>query len=181
MYNYVGDISKLAQNIVVSYMKSFNVAVDATLGNGHDTDFLSDNFKQVFSFDIQKSAVDNYRRKEKENVVLIHNSHERLSDFVDCKVDCIMYNLGFMPGGDKAITTLAESTISSLKEALKLLNCGGIITLAIYPGHEEGKREEEAVLSFVRSLSKREYGVMLHSFINRNTPPMLLIIEKNSL
>jgi SAM-dependent methyltransferase len=180
LFNYIGDISNIAHDIIKRYLKNFDAAVDTTLGNGHDTDFLSNNFKKVFSFDIQNSAVENYRVKARDNVILLNSSHENLRAFIDCKVDCIMYNLGFLPGGDKSITTVANSTLASLQEALTLLNPGGIISIAIYTGHEEGKREETMILDFVKVLSKRDYGVLLHSFANRINSPMLVIIEKMS-
>jgi hypothetical protein len=178
LFNYIGDISNIAHDIIKRYLKRFDVAVDATLGNGYDTDFLSNNFKKVFSFDIQSSAVENYRVKNKDNVILENRSHENLKEFINCEVDCIMYNLGFLPGGDKSITTTVSSTISSIKEALTLLSAGGIISIAVYNGHEEGKREETAILDFVKNLPKKQFAVLLHSFINRINAPMLIIIEK---
>jgi SAM-dependent methyltransferase len=178
LFNYIGDISNIAHDIIKRYLKRFEVAIDATLGNGYDTDFLSNNFKKVFSFDIQSGAVENYRVRNKDNVILENRSHENLKKFVNCEVDCIMYNLGFLPGGDKSITTTVSSTISSIKEALTLLSPGGIISIAVYNGHEEGKREETAILDFVKSLPKNQYAVLLHSFINRINAPMLIIIEK---
>ena len=179
MFNYVGDISNIAQHIIKKYLNNFDAAVDATLGNGYDTDFLCNNFKKVFSFDIQNGPIENYKVKNRDNVTLVNSSHENLKAFINCKIDCIMYNLGFLPGGDKSITTEATSTILSIKEALTLLSPGGIISIAIYTGHEEGKIEEVAILEFVKNLPKREYGVMIHLFINRTNSPMLVIIEKN--
>jgi SAM-dependent methyltransferase len=179
LFNYIGDISNIAHDIIKRYLRNFDSAVDATLGNGYDTDFLSNNFKKIFSFDIQNSAVENYREKKRDNVILVNSSHENLKAFVNCQVDCVMYNLGFLPGGDKSITTQAHTTIASIKEALKFLNPGGIISIAIYTGHEEGRKEEALILDFVKNLPKRHYGVLLHSFINRMNCPMLVIIEKN--
>lgn len=181
MFKYVGDISKIAQSIIISYSASFNTAVDATLGNGYDTDFLSRNFKKVYSFDIQESAIKNYESKKKDNTVLIVDSHENFKTYINEKVDCIMYNLGFLPGSDKHITTTVESTVKSIKEGLELLNLGGLMTIAIYIGHEEGKREKDAIMNLLTNLSKKQYGVMLHSFLNRNSSaPLLAVIEKNS-
>lgn len=178
MFNYVGDISTISHDIIKRYLKNYNAAVDATLGNGHDTDFLSDYFNTVYAFDIQQTAVKNYKPR-RDNVILINESHEYLKDFVNDRIDCIMYNLGFLPGGDKSITTIADSTIASLTQAIAMLNPGGMISIAVYTGHKEGKQEEKAVLDFVSSLPKRNYGVMMHSFINRKDSPFLIIIEKN--
>ncbi|WP_396276634.1 tRNA (mnm(5)s(2)U34)-methyltransferase [Haloimpatiens lingqiaonensis] len=139
MFKYGNSISGLAQDIIKDYCSNFDVAIDATLGNGHDSDFLSSIFKKVYSFDIQSYAVENYKNRGKENVVAINSSHEYIDKYVIDRVDCVMYNLGYLPGGDKNITTKAQSTLESLDASLKLLNSGGIITICIYWGHEAGK------------------------------------------
>lgn len=180
MYRYVGDLSNLAHNIIKNYCSSFEIAVDATLGNGYDTDFLSTTFNQVFCFEIQKAAAESYRARNKENVVIFNDSHENILTHINIEVDCVIYNLGYLPGGDKHITTKADTTIESLKQALKILKPGGIISISIYIGHKEGEKERDKIMQFVNELPKSEFGAMLHTFSNRNTKaPMLLIIEKN--
>jgi 16S rRNA C1402 N4-methylase RsmH len=179
VYKYVDNISKLAQNIIAENISRFNTAIDATLGNGYDTDFLSEAFKQVYAFDIQSEATEKYKLKNKDNVVLINSSHDNIMDFVKEGVDCVVYNLGYLPGGNKNITTIASTTISSIKQSLNLLNPGGIISIAIYPGHEEGMREKDVVLNYASMLPKEEYGVLVHYIANRNNSPLLVIIEKN--
>ncbi|WP_426349408.1 tRNA (mnm(5)s(2)U34)-methyltransferase [Alloiococcus sp. CFN-8] len=179
MFNYVGDISALAQNIIKEYCSEKIVAVDATLGNGYDTDFLSDNFLRVYSMDIQKKLVDAYMKKEKEQVVLLCDTHDKLDQYVKEEINCAMYNLGYCPGEDKEITTMAQSTLVSIKKALSLLKSGGIITIAIYVGHDEGKNEKSVILDYLRTLPKDTYGVMLHEYINRSAiSPKLAVIEK---
>ena len=37
MYRYVGDISKISQNIIKDYLENKEVAIDGTLGNGNDS------------------------------------------------------------------------------------------------------------------------------------------------
>ncbi len=179
LFNYVGDISSLSHDIIMRYLKNFDAAVDATLGNGYDSDFLCEKFKSVYAFDIQKTAVENYYIRCKDNITLINDSHANFKTHINSKVDCIMYNLGFLPGGDKSITTTAETTLLSIEEGLAMLNPGGIISIAVYTGHNEGMKEKNMILDFAKKLSKREYGVLLHSIVNRNNSPMLVIIEKN--
>lgn len=179
MFKYVGDISLISHNIISSFLENKNVAIDGTLGNGYDTDFLADNFKKVYTFDIQKEACDSYKEKNKENVNVICDSHHLFKQYVNEEVDCIMYNLGFLPGGNKEITTLHETSLKSICEGLELLSSGGIMTICIYRGHNEGKREETCILEYVENLDKSRYGVMLHSFMNRkNNAPILVVIEK---
>jgi hypothetical protein len=181
MFNYTNNISNLAHSIIRNYCREFNTAVDATLGKGNDTNFLSIFFDKVYAFEIQKNAVDNYLsiNNSLTNVTVINDSHEHISKYVTDEIDCIIYNLGFLPGGDKSITTRKDSTIHSIKEGLLLLKNGGLIIIAMYTGHHNGNEEAEAILSFAKNLSKKEYGTMHHTYVNReNNPPSLLVIEK---
>ncbi|MGV3025845.1 tRNA (mnm(5)s(2)U34)-methyltransferase [Clostridium thermobutyricum] len=184
MYSYIGDISKIAQNIILNYVKNKNIGVDCTLGNGHDSDFLKSNFKKVYSFDIQKSACEKYSNNNYDNVIVINNSHSEIIKFIEEKnVDAIMYNLGFLPGSsNKSITTTYDTTIKSIEEGLKILSPGGIMTICIYIGHDEGVKEESCIMEFVKKLPKNKFAVMEHKFLNRNNlAPKLIIIEKNNI
>lgn len=179
MFKYVGDISKIAHNIIKSYSENNNVALDGTLGNGFDCNFLSELFKTVYAFDIQSTAIENYAKKNKENVILINDSHENITTYIKEDIDVAMFNLGFLPGGDKSITTKSESTIKSINSTLELLRSGGIITIAVYVGHDEGKKESVELLTFISQLPKDIFGVMTHRFVNRNdNAPFLIVIEK---
>lgn len=178
MLRYTGNISLLSQHIIAHYSAGFDAAIDATLGNGYDTDFLSSHFKMVYAFDIQETAILNYYKKKKENVQLFHASHEDLTLYVRDKVNCVIYNLGYLPGGDKSITTQYMSTMRSLQSALDILAPQGLIAIAMYEGHEEGKKEKGAIIELLKKLPKEKYGVILHSFLNReNNPPSLVVIE----
>lgn len=179
MFKYVGDISALSQYIISNFIDNKEIAIDCTLGNGYDTDFLSGIFKKVYSFDIQKEPCEAYVSKGKSNVDIINDSHELIDKYINSKVNCIMYNLGFLPGGDKSITTEHETSLSSIKKGLEMLESGGIMTICIYRGHHEGQKEESCILEFVGKLSKSRYGVMSHCYLNRSEmAPMLVVIEK---
>ena len=96
-----------------------------------------------------------------------------------CINSCICYNLGYLPGGNKNITTLAETSLKSIQLSLNLLSSNGIMAIAIYRGHNEGKEEENCILQYLRNLPKNKFGVMIHECINRsNTSPLLVIVEK---
>lgn len=180
MFKYVGDISEIAHYIIQNFVDNKEIAVDATLGNGHDTDFLSEIFNKVYAFDIQECACNNYKERNKENVFVINDSHENLDEYIKENIDCIIYNLGFLPGGNKEITTMHESSLKSIKKGLELLNDGGIAAVCIYRGHTEGKIEEKNIIEYVKTLPKAKYGVMYHEFINRSKDaPLLVIIEKS--
>ncbi|MGG7177542.1 tRNA (mnm(5)s(2)U34)-methyltransferase [Clostridium paraputrificum] len=179
MFKYVGDISLISHHIILRFLENKEIAIDGTLGNGYDTDFLAENFSKVYTFDIQKEPCDKYIESKPSNVNVINASHHLFKEYISEPVDCIMYNLGFLPGGNKEITTFHETSLESIKVGLDILRSGGIMTICIYRGHNEGKEEESCILSYVESLSKSKYGVMLHSFLNRsNNPPILVVVEK---
>ena len=90
-----------------------------------------------------------------------------------------MYNLGFLPGGNKNITTLHKTSLESIKEGLDLLKSGGIMTICIYRGHSEGKIEESCILEYLKTLPKNQFGVMVQTYLNRQEiSPLLVVIEK---
>lgn len=179
MFKYVGDISMISHYIIKEFLENKDVAIDATLGNGYDTDFLSDNFKEVYSFEIQQCACESYIKKQNKNVTVVNDSHDEFRKYISTNVDCIMYNLGFLPGGDKEVTTKHETSLKSIKEGIELLRCGGIMTICLYRGHNEGKEEEKRIVPYLESLSKAKFGVMYHSFLNRSEDaPILIVVEK---
>ena len=179
MFKYVGNISDLSHYIIKDFVNNKKVAVDGTLGNGYDTDFLASLFDKVYSFDIQKEACENYLNKKKDNVAVINDSHHLFDKYIDEPIDCIMYNLGFLPGGNKEITTLHKTSLESIKIGLDLLNNGGIMTICIYRGHYEGKLEETCILDYLKALPKNHFGVMIQSYLNRqDISPLLVVVEK---
>lgn len=178
MFKYVSDVSILSHNIIKEYVKNKNVAIDATLGNGYDCDFLSLCFKKVYAFEIQKEACEKYIDKN-NNVIIINESHHKIDKFINEKVDCVCYNLGYLPGGNKEITTLAETSLKSIQLSLNLLSKNGIISIAIYRGHNEGMEEKNCIIKYLKTLPKNSFGVMIHECINRSEKsPLLIIVEK---
>ena len=160
-----------------------DTCVDMTIGNGNDTLLLCKLSKFVYGFDIQNQALENTSALLKENKCdnykLILDSHEFIDNYISEKVKLFIYNLGYLPSGDKAITTLYESTINSLNKALYLLDNKGIIIMVVYPGHEQGLIESVKVLEYVKTLPQKEYDVVKYEFINQiNNPPFVIVIER---
>ena len=94
-------------------------------------------------------------------------------------VDIVVYNLGYLPGGNKNIATTATSTVLSLEYMLGLLNVNGLVSITMYWGHPEGKQEREEVLRFVELLDSSIYHVAYMSFPNqKNTPPEMVFITR---
>ncbi|KRQ86632.1 Ribosomal RNA small subunit methyltransferase H [Caloramator mitchellensis] len=185
MYRVILKATKMAQNIVESVLKEDDSAIDATLGNGNDTVFLLSRLKngKVYAFDIQKQAIDNFKKYMDENkisnVYLINDGHENIKKYITSRVKAVMFNLGYLPGGDEKIITKPETTIKALTDSLELLKPGGIITIAVYSGHDGGEVEAKAIDEFVGKLNPKKYSTMTIKFTNRNTAPYLIVIEKN--
>lgn len=161
--------------------------VDATVGNGHDLLFLSNKVGEngrVLGFDIQKAAIDKSlfllkTEAKYNNYNLICDCHTRMNKYIDRDVDMFVYNLGYLPGGDKTKTTNAENTIASIKIALPLLKKYGSIITVCYPGHESGYKEENAIRMFTEKLNQKEWSVLRMDFTNQiNNPPVLYFIQK---
>ncbi len=161
--------------------------IDATCGNGHDTLFLAKIVGEkgkVLSFDIQPEALANTRRLLEANnladrVCLIQSGHERMDDHVHKKVAAVMFNLGYLPGGDHRIITRPDSTVTALAKSLQLLRAGGIVTMVVYNGHEGGREEKEALLNYCSNLNQEHFTVLSYTILNQmNDPPSLLVLER---
>ncbi len=112
-------------------------------------------------------------------VTLIKAGHEELTRHVSNPVSVIMYNLGYLPGGNKQITTGYSSTAASLEQALSLLKPGGVITIVLYPGHDTGRIEKEKLLTLCEMIPSSEYAVLYSRLINQSgDPPELIVIQK---
>ena len=181
------SITDLAKGFMGQIICSGDYVVDGTAGNGNDTLFLAKlvgDKGKVFSFDIQKQAIDITKEKLLNSsllprVQLLHCSHENISKYVKARIKGAMFNLGYLPGGDHSITTKGGSTVISIKQTLELLLLGGIVTICVYYGHPEGKSERDQVLSFVNELDNKKYNVIKIDYCNKlNNPPQLIIIEK---
>ncbi|MFJ7747705.1 class I SAM-dependent methyltransferase [Peribacillus sp. NPDC097295] len=168
-----------------------DITVDGTMGNGHDTAFLAKLVGEtghVYSFDIQEQAIHNTADKlETEHLqkqcTLVHGGHEQLDTYISGehagKITGAIYNLGYLPGGDKSIITQADTTIASLTRLFEMMAPEGIIVLVIYHGHPGGEVERDALMQYVQNLSQQKAHVLKYDFINQvHSPPFLIAIEK---
>lgn len=112
---------------------------------------------------------------------LILDGHEHMDQYAETEtIDVICFNFGYLPGGDHNISTKPETSITAIEKGLKLLKSGGMMSLCIYSGGDTGFEEKEAVLSYVRKLSSKEYTVIVNEYYNReNHPPMPVFIFKS--
>lgn len=155
-------------------LKPGDRVIDATMGNGQDTCALArlvgDNGK-VIAFDVQEAAVNKTRTLLMQEGLLdrceLHLiGHEHVLQVVREPVKLAVFNLGWLPGGDKAVTTRWETTRTALEGCLQLLIPGGVCTICAYPGHGEGNRELQELIAFLSSIPPQAFNALHQQFIN---------------
>lgn len=170
-------------------------ALDATCGNGHDTLFiakciLTPEHGKLWGFDIQQVALDNTRHNLEQNlskecmdrVRLILGSHADLPmEMKQERLKLAVYNLGYLPGGNKSVTTMTDTTLRSLEAVSSIIAPEGVISVTCYPGHAEGALEQNAVIEWASVLDRREWNVCFHRWVNAPTSPSLLLMQRSAL
>lgn len=183
---------RFSHDLLTECIVDGDVIIDATMGNGHDTLFLKKllgNSGHLYSFDIQKEAITSTKKRledeaDLENVSLIHQGHETIDDVLplDVEVGAAIFNLGYLPRGNKDITTTKETTLIALEMILSRLRPKGRVVLVLYSGHDSGMTEKDAVLDYAKNLSQEVFSVLTYQFINqKNNPPSLICIEKKKI
>ena len=159
------QITEWCRSLIRPQVKPGDLCIDATMGNGHDTLFLSQLVGpsgRVLAFDIQQAALDATRKLlERQDgvapVSLFLDSHANMGDYATHK----------------------ESTIAALEQGLELLKTGGCISLCIYSGGDSGFEERDGVLEYLKGLDSRRFLVVLSCYYNRpNHPPIPVVIYK---
>ena len=177
----------LAAEILRAVLSPGDRAIDATMGNGHDTALLCSLVGpegRVYAFDVQPAALEATRRRLAEEGLagqaeLFLLGHEHMREAVGEPVKAIVFNLGWLPGGDHRITTRTATTLPAIQQALALLMPMGVLVICVYPGHPEGEREQEMVTRLLSSLSPREYNVLMQQFLNAGAgAPLCFAVQK---
>ena len=162
--------------------------IDATMGNGYDTQWLAELVGEsghVYGFDIQLEAVNRTRDRLaaaglENRATLFHAGHDHIAELVGEPVDAAVFNLGWLPGTDKALRTRAETTLTAVNAALDRLKEGALMTICVYPGHPEGRDELDRLIAWGRALPGEKYDVMARAYLNQSgDPPVLIAVKKN--
>ena len=177
--NFILDYAHL---LLKQYISFDDVVVDATMGNGLDTLFLSEISKKVYAFDIQEKAIFETNKRltlhQITNVELILDTHEHINQYVD-GYKAVIFNFGYLPNGDKSITTRTDSTIHAISSILPKIPLDGFIQLVVYTGHDEGKKESESLNIFLSELDSNLYKVIKTELpYQDNYPPYIFMIHK---
>lgn len=181
-------ISEWCRRFVREAVKPGDICVDATAGTGQDTAFLARLVGAdgcVYAYDIQDTALEQTRRRlEQEGletrVHLIKKNHAEMeADVGGEEIACIMFNFGYLPGGDHSISTKPESSVLAVDAGLRILKPGGLMCLCIYSGQDTGYEEKEALLRYLKGLDQRRYLAVVSEYYNRrNDPPIPVLIYK---
>lgn len=184
-------ITQYCHERIQQMIKEPLLCIDATAGTGKDTVFLAKLVGErgrVISMDIQEMAIEQTKKRllkerlsNRAEVVL--DSHVHMDKYAKKdRVSLIMFNLGYLPGGDHGLSTKADTTIEALEKGLNLLHEGGMISLLIYSGGDSGFEEKNQVLAWLRELPDDKYTVLVEAFYNKpNNPPLPVYILKNEM
>lgn len=187
----IPSILEFAHTLAGQALDQGGLAIDATVGNGHDTVFLAQTVGstgRVVGFDVQREALNETRRRVDEeapdaSLRLVHAGHQTLARELDeterGHVGAVMFNLGYLPGGDHSVTTSPDTTRQALEASAEVLRPGGVITIVAYTGHDGGEVEAQAVESWGAALPQEQFRTLSYRFVNwSNDPPRLFAVEK---
>ena len=187
MTYYDKNALKLSHAHMKAHVQPGDIVIDATAGKGRDTLLLSELVGEnghVYAFDIQQAALDSTRARLEEmgladRCTLILDSHANALDYIHEPICAGVFNLGYLPGGDRTKTTLHESTRIAVEAAISLVDRDGIILVAVYPGHEEGTIEGNMLDEMLSQLDRRKFSVSRLRIINSPTSPFFFAIERH--
>ena len=174
--------------VLDEYIKEGDCCIDATMGKGGDTYYLCSKTGEsgkVYAFDVQEEALERTAARLeaaglRARATLILAGHETMRENVPVSPRAVMFNLGWLPGAAHIVTTRTETTMRAVQAALELVQPDGFVSICVYPGHEEGTRELNALLAWAAGLDVRAYNVLHHNFIAAKAgTPQLLLIQKN--
>ena len=181
------DLRSLEKQFLASHIKEGGRVCDFTMGNGHDTLYLSRAVGpqgRVYAFDVQESALASTRKTLAEggaydNYELILDSHANVAKYVKERICAGVFNLGYLPGSDKRVTTMVDSTLKAVRGAIDLLEDDGIVLVCVYPGHAEGAAEGEALCAWLsEAYDRKEYCVGMFRILNSPDSPFFIAVEK---
>lgn len=186
-----------SHQIVGPRLRAGDWVVDATAGNGHDSIFLAERVLpggRVFTFDVQAPAIEKTRENLAKNlsiqqlaeVSLHHAGHERMAEFLPSegrgRLRAVMFNFGYLPGGDKGIVTQQATSLAAVRVALDWLAEDGVLTVVLYPGHEGGREEANAVEQLLAALPSMEFEVQRVGYLNfRPTTPFCIAVRRRAM
>lgn len=182
----------LAHEFLAAHVHPGDFCIDATVGRGRDTLFLTQRVGatgQIVGLDIQAEAISSAQKLLVEHGLQVQATfsgapkapvttaaHVRL--YEDChshiaryaapeSVDAIVFNFGWLPGGNHNQFSTATTSVPAVQAALELLKPGGVMSLSLYHGRNNGTDERDALLAFLANIDNRRFTVLQGTFLNR--------------
>ena len=180
---------ELTHRFLRSTLAPGGLYLDATCGNGHDTQFLctlAGPAGHVLGLDIQQQAVDNTNARLAAvgygavGRAVLHD-HARLAELVQPgTADCVLFNFGWLPGAEHDVHSTADGSVPALRAALEALRPGGVLAAVLYSGKVIGDAEKQAALAFFKALPLTRYTVLVCEFANwaQTAPLPCFVIKK---
>lgn len=150
-------------------------AMDGTLGNGYDLEFLNglEQVSKIYGFDIQPEALEQSQKKipsTSKNIHYILDSHHHADQYIEGEIDLALFNLGYLPGADKSIVTQTETTLKAIEIVLSKLSKGGLMAIMTYPGHEEGLKEHLRIEEYLSTYTVNTFSILHLNVTNVKKP-----------
>ena len=180
---------RFVQDFLAARLGRPRLCIDATCGNGHDTQFLcalAGPAGHVLGLDIQQQAVDNTNARLAAagygavGRAVLHD-HARLAELVQPgTADCVLFNFGWLPGAEHDVHSTADGSVPALRAALEALRPGGVLAAVLYSGKVIGDAEKQAALAFFKALPLTQYTVLVCEFANwaQTAPLPCFVIKK---
>lgn len=185
---------RCAHGLWKEHLKGGDSAIDATCGRGSDLIILANyllipgfTLNKIFVYDIQNRALEIARMRVQnrlcseqfDQIDWNERCHSKIgSSERGWPISLIVYNFGYLPGGDKDLTTSAETTLLSLNRASELLQPMGVISAMCYPGHPAGAKEAEVVVQFAKRLSGLNWEALIYRQLDAPRAPFLIWLIK---
>jgi len=179
--------TRLVQQMLGELLREGDVVIDATAGNGHDTQFLAGCVGatgRVLAFDVQEAAMRSTRKRllevgMEERVEFHLASHARMAEFAEAgSVAAVMFNLGYLPGVDHALATEAAETMRALDAVCVVLKSGAVLSVVCYPGHPQGAEEAAGVERWMNARAADAWRVAKYAMVGTKAPAPFLIIAR---
>lgn len=183
------SLTQLAHNAIRRIVQPGDTAIDATAGNGNDTQLLANLVGvsgRTIAIDIQQAAIDTTSdRLEKARLIADLQLGDHAVELLklqtsDVRPKVVMFNLGYLPGSDKQVTTDTNSTRTAIHVASQMLVPGGVMTIVAYRGHAGGQEEATTVEQWMAELSADQFETSrIDGDVNNANSPVLFVVRKS--
>ena len=144
---------------------------------------------RVWALDTQADAIARTKAKlathGAQNVRLLQASHADILKLLPAEhygtCSAVMFNLGYLPRGDKQLTTRAATTLEAVRQSCELLKPGGVIAMIAYTGHASGYVETLAIESLLRDNPSLAIGFDVEkpaTKLNSNRPRLYVLRKR---